>query len=394
MEFFLQKFSFANEKIKNKTLQKNESKRKLNSSLSMNIDMITSLLNQGFKLEQIIFINQNFQIDSVSSAVLLMTKDSLYGNYSHKFHPNSEGKCQICLDSDSSLHEKSFNESEDDIYDYKKINELRLNEECNNKIDNKLEVSSFTKSEDEKQIQQQKILNNYINNTNISTNQINLITSDDKELCRICWSKNYKNNELPLECNHEICSECIKDYLKHKIEIGDVIEIRCLFNTCNYIFSEKNIKSRLSSTLYNKYKLFKTNKLKLSDKSSKYIFCPYVDCGKMVNLNSFLNQNEVNCEKNHVFCGKCQRQCHYGSECNDLNIELLKEIRNDLVEMKKFNYNLCPNCHVIIEKNDGCNHMQCIYCYYEFCWICLEQYEKGHYSIFSLNACAGLEFGR
>jgi ariadne-1 len=31
----------------------------------------------------------------------------------------------------------------------------------------------------------------------------------------------------------------------------------------------------------------------------------------------------------------------------------------------------CPGCNVPIEKNTGCNHMQCIKCKAGFCWLCL-----------------------
>ena len=34
----------------------------------------------------------------------------------------------------------------------------------------------------------------------------------------------------------------------------------------------------------------------------------------------------------------------------------------------------CPNCEVYISKNGGCPHMVCNLCKYEFCWLCLQQF--------------------
>jgi len=43
----------------------------------------------------------------------------------------------------------------------------------------------------------------------------------------------------------------------------------------------------------------------------------------------------------------------------------------------KANTKACPQCGVLIEKNDGCNHMTCVNptCRYEFCWICLRDWK-------------------
>ena len=40
----------------------------------------------------------------------------------------------------------------------------------------------------------------------------------------------------------------------------------------------------------------------------------------------------------------------------------------------------CPRCRANIQKNGGCNHMTCVHCKYEFCWVCHRGYQPGHYN--------------
>lgn len=41
-------------------------------------------------------------------------------------------------------------------------------------------------------------------------------------------------------------------------------------------------------------------------------------------------------------------------------------------------YRKCKKCGIIIEKDQGCNHMVCI-CKYEFCYVCGETWSAAHY---------------
>ena len=38
----------------------------------------------------------------------------------------------------------------------------------------------------------------------------------------------------------------------------------------------------------------------------------------------------------------------------------------------------CPKCQSIIEKDGGCNHVECYRCKHEFCWMCLSNCKASH----------------
>lgn len=52
----------------------------------------------------------------------------------------------------------------------------------------------------------------------------------------------------------------------------------------------------------------------------------------------------------------------------------------------------CQRCTSPIEKNGGCNHMTCIHCKFEFCWICGSAYTTNHYAYLNFRGCPGLQF--
>jgi ariadne-1 len=53
----------------------------------------------------------------------------------------------------------------------------------------------------------------------------------------------------------------------------------------------------------------------------------------------------------------------------------------------KANTKPCPGCKNFIEKNQGCNHMTCSKCRYEFCWLCLTEWSKHGSSTGGFYAC-------
>ena len=56
---------------------------------------------------------------------------------------------------------------------------------------------------------------------------------------------------------------------------------------------------------------------------------------------------------------------------------LMEEIES--AEWIRSNAQPCPKCHGPTEKAGGCNHITCVTCRHEWCWLCRATYQQGHF---------------
>lgn len=40
-------------------------------------------------------------------------------------------------------------------------------------------------------------------------------------------------------------------------------------------------------------------------------------------------------------------------------------------------FSACPNCSILINREEGCNQVSCAYCDFKFCWNCLGVFDEG-----------------
>lgn len=85
----------------------------------------------------------------------------------------------------------------------------------------------------------------------------------------------------------------------------------------------------------------------------------------------------MKCRCDKFFCNLCKEDAHKPLSCEKL--EKWRETlggadTDDNKAWIKLNSKSCPGCKTNIEKNQGCNHMTCKQCKYEFCWLCLGEY--------------------
>ena len=92
-----------------------------------------------------------------------------------------------------------------------------------------------------------------------------------------------------------------------------------------------------------------------------------------------------------VICALCLTQVCF--QCRDEKHEgTCEENMNNKLEgwvQEHGGVRFCPVCKTKVEKNEGCNHMTCIICKYEFCWFCLGFAGAGsdHWNIMNPRNC-------
>ena len=219
----------------------------------------------------------------------------------------------------------------------------------------------------------------------------------DPDICNICFeNKINKENIAQKCCLHYFCDQCIKKYLTYQINNGIVIDIKCLMAGCPHLYTSEEIRANVSNEVYRKYLRFYGIQIKIRNPEKVYINCPFVDCDELVDVTN-ISEGNVICGIGHVFCRECLKiggHSKANSFCkkNELNLDLFNELKQKNPSNIHQNYKQCPECKVLIEKNDGCNQMKCLNCGYSFCWLCLREYTYNHYSIYNIKGCPGMRF--
>lgn len=101
-------------------------------------------------------------------------------------------------------------------------------------------------------------------------------------------------------------------------------------------------------------------------------FCPGPNCQIIVRSREIAPKRVVCTFCTTSFCFKCGMDYHAPTDCQIIRKWLTKcADDSETANYISANTKDCPKCHICIEKNGGCNHMQCFNCKYDFCWMCL-----------------------
>ena len=318
------------------------------------------LKDMGFEEDLINTIYNNMHPIDLQEALDYLNKNER-GQFTHSFLINENNVCTICG--------KGRNAHESDTLFVENNNEDNNNNENIDLIGELLGINNSNSNR----------FRAYENSYRKS------IGKDKKDIeCGICGELINNPYRVKLKCEHYFCNDCYIDYLKEKITNANVSKILCMQHGCGTILETKFIKKILEGNkdLIEKYDKFLQRK-KMLEQSDKIRFCPIPDCEGYAEKKG--KNKYVKCNYGHEFCFDCGSKPHGRKKCADIMDKEFEEWKSHKIVKR------CPCCRMWTEKNEGCNHMTCAECKFQWCWLCLGPYSLNHYEV---GSCNGLQFYR
>eukprot|EP01017_Pseudomicrothorax_dubius_P046899 TRINITY_DN8330_c0_g2_i3.p1 TRINITY_DN8330_c0_g2~~TRINITY_DN8330_c0_g2_i3.p1 ORF type:complete len:346 (+),score=32.08 TRINITY_DN8330_c0_g2_i3:217-1254(+) len=302
------------------------------------------------------FIIMNTGLDTIDDVFMYISQQA-DGHYAHPFIEEPNGECLLCGTKDKRVHMGNNGDAIPLEFLQTLFNEAQRRSQNLRKSHSKL------------------IKTDEIPQSNVNAEQY---TMD----CQVCYCT--FNERVHFQgADHPICRSCLVDFLTNEISNGQVFEIKCPH--CNIEMKDADLKLFLSTDTVAKYEKFRKNKLAQINPLAR--FCPALGCEGIANLKSKKDKKAVCPTCNHNFCPNCYGNYHENRSC--------VQVQKDDVKTwsKGHDVGKCPKCRMLVDKGEGCNHMTCAVCSYEWCWLCGSAYTGGHFSKVNPFGCPGLQSG-
>ena len=335
-----------------------------------NIEDKQLLYEMGFDYKAINTIYNNMHPGDLQEALDYLNKNDK-GKYTHSYLVNERFVCAIC-------GEGRYSHESDALFVENNTPNPSINPRSNTSSSHA--INSVNNVSDRFR-RYESSYRNSLGKTNENKYKYNYSA---KKECGICGDEIESSQvfKTKLKCNHTFCMDCWLEYLKEKINNANVVKISCMQNGCGVTLDDNFIKKILGddNELIAKYDKF-SNRKKLMEKNEKIRFCPHPDCEGYAEKTG--KNKYVKCNFGHEFCFECSNPPHGKKKCSEMLDKEFEEWKSHKIIKR------CPCCRMWTEKNEGCNHMTCVECKFQWCWLCQKRYTYDH---FDKGACTGLQF--
>ena len=196
------------------------------------------------------------------------------------------------------------------------------------------------------------------------------IQLSDVQECPICFTDKPEHDFVRISqcCDQSFCKACFQDYIQAHISDFNIMNIKCPEQTCSGVLTTEILQETLDAKTFQKYQALLVKKL--SHQSQSANICPQPGCSKI--FTPIEGASHTNCQCGAMICNACGGLSHEGKSCVaalDPEFEAYAA-ENDL----KF----CIMCKTVVARVEGCTHITCPICDYEWCWVCGREHSNVH----------------
>ena len=199
--------------------------------------------------------------------------------------------------------------------------------------------------------------------------------ADEVECC-VCFTVIINPSEIfRLECcGHTYCIDCIKTQVAPStVEFP----VKCAAEDCSECLVWRDLYSLSELTGFNiRHMVNASVRSYVAANQDKVRNCPTPDCSMIYSVTK--DGKCFFCQQcGAIVCTTCHEPYHEGVTCamyesgRAADQEFEDWLRRDPDNRKR-----CPKCSSPIEKDYGCNHMECSQCRAHICWFCLDYFKS------------------
>ncbi|KZV70809.1 hypothetical protein PENSPDRAFT_685099 [Peniophora sp. CONT] len=191
-----------------------------------------------------------------------------------------------------------------------------------------------------------------------------VLPAANEDTCPICFDN--VSAPIRLGCGHAYCSTCLRHFVTSAAD-SDKFPLVCMGNEahCNVPISIPSIERFLSQPLFTRL-LEVTFRAYISQRPLELKYCRTPDCEQIYRVTPQDGPRPVPAQCPaclSVVCPGCHEDGHEGLTCQEQRVRSSpaeqERLIDEYIAHQGGRVKRCPQCRVLMEKIDGCNHMTC-----------------------------------
>lgn len=183
--------------------------------------------------------------------------------------------------------------------------------------------------------------------------------SNDQQSCPICFD----DVDVPIQlgCEHVYCTSCLRHYLSSATD-GNRFPIVCMGDEghCETSIPIPTFERLLAPPAFIRL-LEAVFSAYIAKRPQELRYCKTADCAQIYRASA--TPVALQCPSClSAVCAACHQDGHDGTSCTEARLRNPAEqerMMEEWIQQQGGDVKKCPQCRVLLEKNGGCNHIEC-----------------------------------